>query len=170
MINTTIGRRGLRCAAWGLAFIVVAAAPATTRGDNGRMSGRAREKASQAQGSSRVDVLVKFRQAPGDAERAAVQRHGGSVRRQLQHSSRWMALRLPAHRLQALADDPTVEYIGIDEPVSTAMDTAREASNLPAAPAPETSLTGAGVGVAVVDSGVALHPDILTLTTVVDLV
>jgi len=174
MINTTIGRRGLRCAAWVLAFIMIAAAPATTSGDNGnhrgRLSGRAQEKASNAQGNARVDVLVKFRQAPGNAERAAVQRHGGSVRRQLRPASRWLSLRIPAHRLVALADEPTVEYIGIDEPVSTAMDTAREASNLPAAPAPETSLTGAGVGVAVVDSGVALHPDILTLTTVVDLV
>src|SRR5688572_5442566 len=98
MINTTIGRRGLRCAAWGLAFLVVAAAPATTRGDNGRLSARAQEKASNAQGNLRVDVLVKFRRAPGNAERAAVQRQGGSVRRQLRQASRWMSLRLPAHR------------------------------------------------------------------------
>jgi serine protease AprX len=138
------------------------------------VSGRAREKAAKtlsAHGpNAKIDILVRFRHAPGNAERAAVQRHGGSVKRQLRSSSRWMALRVPAHRLAALADDPKVEYVGLDEPVSTAMDIARQASNMPAEPAPETALRGAGVNVAVVDSGVALHPDMQALTTVVDFV
>jgi serine protease AprX len=50
------------------------------------------------------------------------------------------------------------------------MDIAREAANEPVAPAPETALKGAGVTIAVVDSGVALHPDVQTLTAVVDAV
>ena len=193
MIITTIGRcEVLRSAAWALALAV--AIPALASADNGnhrgRVSSRAREKARAATGNAakdnsgkgnsgkasngknnaKLDLLVRFRRAPGAGERSAVQQTGGEIKRNPRGSSRWMALRLPADRLEALADDPRVEYVGIDEPVSTAMDVAREASNVPSAPEPETSLKGLGVTVAVVDSGVAQHPDIQTLTTVVDFV
>ena len=174
MIITTNGRcEVLRVAAWTLVLAV--AIPVFASADNGnhrgRISGRAREKASTAaNGNAKIDVLVRFRQQPGNAERAAVQRNGGTVKRPLRSASRWMSLRLPAHRLVSLAEDPTVDYVGLDEPVSTAMDVARQASNMPSEPEPETSLTGAGVTVAVVDSGVALHADMQALTTVVDFV
>ena len=119
-----------------------------------------------------MNVLVRFRKAPGGAERALVTALGGQERRQLKASSRsrWLSLRIPAHRVAALADNDAVDYVSIDEPVMTAMDVAREASNEPVAPAPESAFKGAGVTIAVVDSGVALHPDIQTLTTVVDVV
>ena len=171
MINTTNRRRTWPGVA--IAF-VIALVPAAGRADNGnhhgRVSGRARDAAERAHPQSRIDILVRFRQAPGNPERAMVHSLGATVKKQLRASSRWMSLRLPAHRLAALAERPSVEYVGLDEPVMTAMDVAREASNQPIAPAPETALTGAGIGVAVVDSGVALHPDVATLTTVVDLV
>jgi serine protease AprX len=76
----------------------------------------------------------------------------------------------PANRVAALADHDSVDYVAVDEPVMTAMDLAREAANLPVAPEPESVLRGAGVSIAVVDSGVALHPDIQTLTAVVDVI
>jgi serine protease AprX len=173
MIITTIGRRGLLRVAASLALAVAIPVTASAHNDRqrGRLSGRAREKAANvANGNTKLDILVRFRQPPGHAERDSVKRLGGSVRRSLRSQSRWMSLRVPAHRLAALADDPRIEYVGLDEPVSTAMDVARQAANMPAAPAPETSLTGLGVTVAIVDSGVALHPDMQALTTVVDFV
>jgi serine protease AprX len=132
-------------------------------------SSRAREKA-QGKGNSAMDVLVRFKKLPGTAERAAFKGLGGKERRSLSKSSRWLSVRLPANRVAALADSGLVDFVTTDEPVSNTMDIAREAANEPVAPAPESALKGAGVTIAVVDSGVFLHPDIQTMTAVVDFV
>jgi serine protease AprX len=164
-------------AGWGLIVALIGAPTAVVHGDNGPGNGHgsgvrsARARAvAQGQGSAHVNVLVRFRQAPGNPERALVGSLGGHERRRLSSGSRWLSVRLPAHRVAALADNDRVDYVGIDEPVSTSMDIAREASNLPVAPDVESALKGAGVTIAVVDSGVALHGDISTLTAVVDAV
>ena len=61
---------------------------------------------------------------------------------------------------------------GLDEPVtaSAGMDVARQAAGEAAVSEPESAFKGAGVTIAMVDSGVALHPDIQTLTAAVDIV
>jgi len=125
---------------------------------------------ARGKGNSPMDVLVRFKRLPGSAERTAFKGLGGQERRTLSASSRWLSVRLPANRVAALADHGLVDFVTTDEPVSNAMDIAREAANQPVAPAPESELKGAGVTIAVVDSGVALHPDIHTLTAVVDVV
>ena len=167
-------RRG---ASWGLIVALMLGPAAIVHGDNqgngngngnGR-SARAREVA-RGRGTSNIDVLVRFHQGPTAADRSLVASLGGHQRRHLSSSSRWLSVRLPAHRVATLADNARVDYVGIDEPVSTSMDVAREASNQPVAPAVEATLKGAGVTIAVVDSGVALHPDIATLSAVVDVV
>ena len=171
MINSINCRRWPRGAGLALAFIL-GVGPAATQGDpqhSHRRSARAREVA-RGRGNGTVDVLVRFRRVPGNSERALVQGLGAGVRRSLRPSSRWMSIRIPARRLDALADNSAVEFVGIDDPITSEMDIAREASNQPVSPAPETWLSGAGVGIAVVDSGVAQHPDIATLTGVVDFV
>jgi len=125
---------------------------------------------ARGKGNSPMDVLVRFKRLPGSAERSAFKGLGGQERRTLSTSSRWVSVRLPANRVAALADHGLVDFVTTDEPVSNAMDIAREAANQPVAPAPESALKGAGVTIAVVDSGVAQHPDIHTLTAVVDVV
>jgi serine protease AprX len=117
-----------------------------------------------------MDVLVRFRQVPGAAERSVVKGLGGVERRSLSGSSRWLSLRLPANRVAALADHGAVDVVATDEPVMNSMVIARQAANVAVAPAPESALKGAGVTIAVLDSGVALHPDIQTLTAVVDVI
>ena len=79
---------------------------------------------------------------------------GGGVRRQLRASSRWMSLRLPANLVDRLAEHAIVEFVAADEPVSAAMDLSRAAANEPV-DLPESAFKGAGVTIAVVDSGVA---------------
>jgi serine protease AprX len=149
-------------------FLVPAA---TTRGDNAghAKSKRARDVA-HGKGSTKLNVLVRFKGTPGAEERSMVQGLGGQEGRKLKAASRWLSFRLPAHRLATLAENESVDYVGIDEPVMTAMDVARQAANEPVLPTVESALKGAGVTIAVVDSGVALHPDIQTLTAVVDVV
>lgn len=144
---------------------------AVTRGDNGGRSRSARARAiAHGKGSTKLDILVRFRNTPGESERSLVRGMGGQERRELKASARWLSLRLPANRLAALSENDMVDYVGIDEPVTTSMEVARGAANLPAETEPESVLKGTGVTVAVVDSGVALHPDIATLTAVVDVV
>jgi len=155
----------------GLSLALVLASGASISADQtgSKRSARAREVA-HAKGSAPMKVIVRFRRVPGAAERALVQTLGGQENRRLKASSRWTSLRIPANRVAALADHLLVDYVAVDEPVLNAMDVAREAANEPVAPAPESALKGAGVTIAVVDSGVALHPDIQTLTAVVDVV
>ena len=163
-------------AAGGVILALLALPSAEIQGNNNGNSSRRNERstrareASRGRGASSMDVLVRFRHAPGQSARSLVGTLGGQERRRLSGQSRWLSVRLPAHRVAALADSPLVDYVGIDEPVSTAMEIAREASNQPVEPAPETALKGAGVTIAVVDSGVAQHADIQTLTAVVDVV
>ena len=160
-------RQGAACSLV-LAFSLVPTAVVKADEGKGR-SARVRE-AARDKGHTRMDLLVRFRQVPGASERALMHDLGGRERRKMTASSRWLSFRLPAHRVEALAEHHLVDYVGIDEPISTTMDVAREAANEPVAPAVESALKGAGVTIAVVDSGVALHPDIQTLTAVVDVV
>src|SRR6185295_20020098 len=99
-----------RLRGWGVAvFLVLApmAASAAGREHQGRLSVRAQE-AARARGTAKLDVLVRFRQVPGEPERSLVQGLGGRVQHSLKPSSRWMALRVPAQRLAALANSDAV--------------------------------------------------------------
>src|SRR5262245_17062275 len=149
-------------------FAVVSESAQTQR-RHGKLSGRAQLEARRG-GSQKINVMVRFRQRPGALDKALVQSLGGKVGRQFRSSSRWLSLRLPAHLVEKLADHPNVEFVAADPQVSAAMDVARQAAGEPPATAPESMLKGAGVGVAVVDSGVALHPEIGTLVAAVDFV
>jgi serine protease AprX len=171
MSDSPKGRRRRQWAVLGLGLALCLTPTTPINGDNARKgrSSRAREMA-RGKGRSAMDVLVRFKKTPGFAERSMVKGLGGKERRSLSTKSRWLSLRLPADRVAALADQGLVDFVTTDEPVGTTMDIARDAANEPVAPAPESALKGAGVTIAVVDSGVALHPDIQTLTAVVDLV
>jgi serine protease AprX len=166
--------RGLLWRRWGVCGLGLAlflAPTTTTNGDSSSKprSARVREIA-RTKGSTGMDVLVRFKKVPGAAERSLVKGLGGQERRSLSSSSRWLSLRVPANRVAALADQGLVDFVTTDEPVMNSMVIARAAANEPVAPAPESALKGAGVTIAVVDSGVALHGDIQTLAAVVDVV
>jgi len=81
-----------------------------------------------------------------------------------------MAVRLPLAAVTALEKSPAVEYVASDEPVYMTMDFGRQAANAPQSPAPESLLKGTGVTIAMLDSGVAPHPDIQTLVASIDFV
>src|SRR5258708_6463356 len=84
--------------------------------DRKKISGRASEQANE-EGASTVDVIVRFRQAPGTAEKELVKGFGGRIRRQLRPSSRWIAMRIPAAKLKELGHHPAVEFVATDAPV-----------------------------------------------------
>ena len=155
---------------WGLALALVSMSAADGRVDK-RRPGKLSEKArlvATGKGNAKVDVLVRFRRSPGAAEKMLVRGFGGGLRKDLGSSSRWLSVRLPASIVARLAEHTIVDFVASDEPVAAAMDIARSAANEAPVEAPESALRGAGVTIAVVDSGVSLHPDIQTLTAAVD--
>jgi serine protease AprX len=134
-----------------------------------KLSEKARDEA-KAKGKDKLDVIVRFRRDPGAAERLLVQAFGGEVRRQ--HRSRWMTVRMPGRLVEALADKDEVEFLTVDAPIFAAAswDVSREVAGLPPADQPASALKGAGVTIAMLDSGVAAHPEIQTLVAAVDFV
>jgi serine protease AprX len=142
----------------------VTASAASGQGHVGKVSAKVRKQAKE-NGATKVDVLVRFRREPGLYEWSLIRSLGGQVRRQ--HRSRWLSVRVPAHNVQSLADSGIVDFVASDPAVSASVDVARATAGQPLS-LPESELKGAGVTVAVIDSGVAAHPEIQTLVAAVD--
>jgi serine protease AprX len=97
---------------------------------------------------------------PGDASLKTMQLGGAAIKSKL-HTIRAVTMRVPVSMLANLAKDPNVAYITPDRPVSMTWgnedySTAVEAD----VAAAQFAFDGTGVGVAVIDSGVADHGDL----------
>ncbi len=106
-----------------------------------------------------VDVIIQFNQAPTQAHHQKVQDKGGVLKTKLDFI-KGAHYSVPVEALDALADDPDVAYISLDRPLRGALDTTVATVN--GGYAQTLGLNGAGVGVAVIDSGVADTPDLHT--------
>ncbi|HYR87099.1 MAG TPA: S8 family peptidase [Terriglobia bacterium] len=79
------------------------------------------------------------------------------------------AVEVTADKVEKLADSKNVKYVSLDERVHSFSGEPRVASG--AALATQTyGVTGAGIGVAVIDSGIAAHPDLQNVVKSVDFV
>src|SRR6266699_156056 len=104
-----------------------------------------------------VDVIIQFNQTPTDAHHQKVQNKGGVLKTKLDfikaaHYS------VPVEALDALADDPDVTYISPDRDVSGSLDYVTSAVGAPIA-WNIYGLSGTGVGVAIIDSGIHKSSD-----------
>src|ERR1700688_154135 len=108
--------------------------------------------------SGMVTVNVQYRQMPNNA---SLKSHGGTVRMKHHHINA-VTLTLPANKLAELAADPHVAYITPDRPVSLSNTTYEEFATAVESDdaASQFALDGTGIGVAVIDSGIADHPDL----------
>jgi len=157
-------------AAWGrvvgLALLVLSAVPSyagarpVLDGDRGtaKFSTDLQQRAAGA--NSMVTVIVQYRQMPNSSSIRTMQRGGAAIKSKL-HTIRAVTMRVPVSMLAKLAKDPNVAYITPDRPVSMTSgnedyETAIEAD----AAAAQFALDGTGVGVAIIDSGVADHGDL----------
>jgi serine protease AprX len=120
------------------------------------------DRVRDARPRAMVDVIVRFDRKPGAAERALAKQLGGEDRRGYRRLP-FRVMRIPARKLEALADHASVKFVSTDGAIFSASPPARQTARIPGSTVtlntPNKYYRGAGVVVAVVDSGVYEHGD-----------
>jgi serine protease AprX len=105
-----------------------------------------------------VQVIVQYKQVPQAEQEGRVQRLGARLNHRL-HSVKGIALTIPVNALPALEADPEVLSVSVDHPMKGLDDVSDVATGVNAAW--NAGYNGAGIGVAVIDSGINdSHPDL----------
>lgn len=114
-------------------------------------------KQGNAEGQT-VNVIVQYKHIPTPTHYAAMRDRGARLHAQL-HMIRGAAFTIPVSALPALEADSEIESVTIDHPIAVMDDFTNAATGVSAAW--NSGFTGAGVGVAVIDSGINdSHPDL----------
>jgi serine protease AprX len=141
-----------------LALLVGFGAPGyakDTPGDHPKLDKTLSERAAKGGGTSRVIITFK----PGWGEPDEVRKHGSKLGRKLRLINGRVA-EVQNSVLKRLADHPAVESIHYDRPTSGKMNRAAVTVGARAVQQ-EMGYTGAGVGVAIIDSGItSWHDDL----------
>jgi serine protease AprX len=104
-----------------------------------------------------VPIIVQYRSAPSAGDLRDLAARGGRTTRTLRRIQA-VAAELPPAQLERLAESANVSYISPDRSIRSALDFAAAAAG--ADIARQYGYTGAGVAIAVIDSGIADHPDL----------
>src|SRR6266581_403934 len=137
-------------------MILLAAALSFADGNKHKLSNDLDALKGSHNGAS-VDVIIQFNQTPTAAHDQKVQNKGGVLKTKLDFI-KGAHYSVPVESLDALADDPDVAYISPDRRLSGALDQTAAAVN--ANVAWQAGWDGTGIAVAVIDSGMACHPDL----------
>lgn len=106
----------------------------------------------------RINVIIRFRGAPSAKLQAALRQQGCVLRRDLRVIGS-AAYTIPAAALDKLTALPQIEWISLDGEVKATMDITAATTGASTA-WNNYGLTGKGIGVAVIDTGVAAHADL----------
>jgi serine protease AprX len=166
-------RQERHSAAWGkrVALVVLLvtgmALGSTSRSarQNGRLSNIGSElsgflaKAKQGSaGAKTVRVIVQYKHVPTSVHYSTMKRRGARLHTAL-HMISGAAFTIPVSALPALEGDPEIESVTIDHPIAVMDDLTNSATGVSSAW--NAGFTGAGIGVAVIDSGINdAHPDL----------
>jgi serine protease AprX len=143
-----------------LALLLVTPVAIAAPHEQGKVSGEVVDLARAARPGDLIPVIVQTTGEPTDAHLARTTGHGGVVK--ARHDAiRGYSASVPASELADLADDPEVERVSLDAPVHAFLDIAMKAVRADVAIAESGGLDGSGVGIALVDTGVQLHPDLV---------
>jgi serine protease AprX len=101
---------------------------------------------------------VQYKQVPTAAHYATMHNRGGLLHAKL-HMIKSAAFTIPVSALPALEADPEIAFVTVDHPMKVMDDTTDEVTGVSAVW--NSGYSGAGVGVAVIDSGINdNHPDL----------
>ena len=102
-------------------------------------------------------MIIQFRHAPSGADHQKVQARGGALRHEWQ-ASHAAAYAVPTEAVSSLAADPDIAYISHDRAVQGSLDYSEETIN--ATIALQAGISGKGIGVAILDSGITTVDDL----------
>ena len=102
-------------------------------------------------------MVVQYNQAPGLLDLANITNLLGTILSQVPLVNGIVA-DLPLANILALSNQSNAKYISLNRPMTPTLSNAAPAVN--AFAAWQSGYTGAGVGIALVDSGVSDHPDL----------
>jgi serine protease AprX len=128
-------------------------------GRSGRVSESVDRRIHDAAPDALIPVVVQTRGPVSDGHLARLHGRGGTLKTKHNAIDGYSAL-VPAGAIGALADDPDVDRISYDFPVHAFMDVALRAVRGDLAPAGPGGLDGRGIGIALIDTGVANHDDL----------
>ncbi|MDH3784722.1 MAG: S8 family serine peptidase, partial [Acidobacteriota bacterium] len=114
---------------------------------------------AQAQSGELLRLMVAYDDRPGNLERKQIKALGGKVLRQYKKMNR-MAVELTADAAAVLAEQPGVAWVTLDHKVQANMDVAKDLAGVTEAIKAPSGYDGAGVTVAVLDTGLDMHLDI----------
>ena len=147
-----------------IAALVIGVVPfpsaAQDTSDSGTLSRDIAQQVRAAGSDDLLPVIIQTRNEPTSEHFTRLQGRGGSVKTRYS-AIRGYSARVPASQVEALADDPEVERISSDAPVRTHLDVAYKAVRADVAFASSGGLNGSGIGVALIDTGVQGHQDLL---------
>jgi serine protease AprX len=107
--------------------------------------------------NSNVDVIIQFQHFPTEAHHQMVRDHGGALKAPFR-SIKGAVYTVPASALEGLANNPEVVYISPDRSLHGKLDLTADAVN--ASAAWNANLSGTGIGVAIIDSGISNADDL----------
>jgi serine protease AprX len=115
-------------------------------------------RAHSAAATETVKVIVQYKQVPRSAQEQRMQNLGARLNHRLA-VVKGIALTIPVTALPYLESDPDVVSVSLDHPMKELDDTTDVATGMPSAWT--AGYNGAGIGVAVIDSGINdNHPDL----------
>lgn len=128
------------------------------RSPRSKMSGPVAALAA-AGGAGDVEIIARYGERPELFDDEYVADLGGKVTRSYA-SLDMRAISIPASSLEALAFDENVEWLSLDDQMSSTSVVSRVAANVPTSVSPNSAYTGSSVGIAVLDTGVTEHADL----------
>ncbi len=145
----------------GSAVLSYAGVKSTLDNENDVPSGKfASDLHQRTDGTGMVTVIVQYRQMPGSSHFNTLRAGGASIRSQFR-SIRAVTMRVPESMLAEMEKNPNVAYITPDRPVSMSSAPESFATAIEAdIAASHYAQDGTGVGVAVIDSGIAANADL----------
>jgi serine protease AprX len=135
--------------------------PADQKTSAGNYAGRFARDIDRRNPNALVDVIVQFKVTPGNLHYRRMSADGALLKTKL-HSIRAAAFRLPVSAIAKLEKDPDVLYVSPDRRVHLSGYETYEPAVLADVAAQQYGLDGTGIGIAVIDSGIADHADFRT--------